>query len=373
MGVKYIDEPDTEFKVIFSDWSPETSIGKNATQQVLVKPTSLEAPVLSDFSFSVTQENELNLTCGKYYIDVPTSIFDALLYCEAAENMFEPMYIETQMKINNNEWEDVYIANPNWIFSNYRIASPDGTALNENDSVKVRARFVCENLGLYSDWSNIIGTKASFKASTWAQYELLDARILGLIPDKLLNEDLTLPINRAEFADISVKTYEILSGTTVEPAENNPFTDTNDAEILKAYNAGITVGTSATTFSPDKLINREQAATMLARVYKKIAINGWEINKDSDFEDLFVNLYTMPSLFSDDDKISDWAKSSVYFMAANKIINGIGSNTFAPKATTEEELRSGYAQATREQAIIMASKMIKNLNFSTSLLEKTTL
>ena len=48
-----------------------------------------------------------------------------------------------------------------------------------------------------------------------------------------------------------------------------PDADCNDHEVLKAFNVGLTVGTSSTTFSPNMLLNREQAATMLTRVYKK--------------------------------------------------------------------------------------------------------
>ncbi|NLX77289.1 MAG: hypothetical protein GXZ01_08000 [Clostridiaceae bacterium] len=37
-------------------------------------------------------------------------------------------------------------------------------------------------------------------------------------------------------------------------------------------NIGVTNGTSETTFSPKMLLNREQAATMLNRVYKKVTM-----------------------------------------------------------------------------------------------------
>ena len=141
----------------------------------------------------------------------------------------------------------------------------------------------------------------------------------------------------------------------------NPFTDTKDIEVLKAYQVGITTGTSATTFHPDTLLNREQAATMLTRVYKKISIDGWEMSKDGEFADTFNGLFSMPAPFADDAQISDWAKPSVYFMAANGIINGVGNNTFAPKATTDAEIAIGYAQATREQALAIATRMVKNL------------
>jgi hypothetical protein len=166
---------------------------------------------------------------------------------------------------------------------------------------------------------------------------------------------LTKPITRAEFAAVSVKLYENLSGKTATPATNNSFTDTSDPEVLKAYNVGLTAGTSATTFSPNTLLNREQAATMLTRVYKAATLSGWTLATDADFP----LDYTKPATFADDADISDFAKDSVYFMAANGIIAGTGNNMFSPKAVTDAQKAQGYAQATREQALVIAVRMVE--------------
>ncbi len=193
--------------------------------------------------------------------------------------------------------------------------------------------------------------------SAWASAELAKADALGLIPESLVDADLTQSITRAEFAAISVKAYEALSGTAALPNTVNPFTDTADIEVLKAYNLGITTGVSATEFAPDTLLNREQAATMLTRTFKRATMNGWTIQTDAQF----ALTYEKPALFADDADISDWAKDSVYFMAANGIINGVGDNKFAPKNVTTEEEATGYANATREQALIIAVRMVENL------------
>ena len=194
-------------------------------------------------------------------------------------------------------------------------------------------------------------------ASEWATAELERADELGLIPTSLYGEDLTQDITRAEFAAVAVRTYEALSGISAIPAVTNPFTDCTDVDVLKAYNIGAVNGTSATTYDPDALLNREQAATMLTRVFKKISMPGWTLPTDSQF----TLPYTKPAAFADDKDISDWAKDSVYFMAANGIINGVGNNKFAPKNVTTEEEANGYANATREQALIIAVRMVENL------------
>ena len=76
---------------------------------------------------------------------------------------------------------------------------------------------------------------AAYTASEWAKPELEKAQSYGLIPDVLKDADLTRPITRAEFAAVAVKAYENFTGTTVSPVATNPFTDTSNTDVLKAY------------------------------------------------------------------------------------------------------------------------------------------
>jgi hypothetical protein len=195
--------------------------------------------------------------------------------------------------------------------------------------------------------------------SDWAQPEITKAREMDLIPDSLMLEgiDYTKPITRAEFAAVSVKVYEALSGTKAIPAAVNPFADTNDVEVLKAYNAGIAIGVSATNFDPNAILTREQAATMLTRVFKRVTIPNWTLAADAEFK----LTYIMPARFPDDAKISDWASDSVYFMASNGIIRGMTNGDFAPRNMTNDEEARGYANSTREQALAIAVRMVENL------------
>ena len=151
-----------------------------------------------------------------------------------------------------------------------------------------------------NDKSDNAGTETAFTASEWAQSELKEAAALGLIPDSLKGADLTAPITRAEFAAVSVKCYEALTDMKAEPYAPNPFTDTADAEVLKAYNIDVTNGTSPTSFSPEELLNREQAATMLTRLYKKSAIDGWTLETDGNYVGTFRGMYETPAPFADD-------------------------------------------------------------------------
>jgi len=90
-------------------------------------------------------------------------------------------------------------------------------------------------------------------------------------------------------------------------------------------------------------------------VFKKWHFNGWTYETDENFK---LN-YTRSARFADDASISNWAYDSVYFMAANEIILGYTNNTFRPRTTANDPV--GYANATREQALLIALRMVENM------------
>ena len=157
----------------------------------------------------------------------------------------------------------------------------------------------------------------------------------GLIPETFAKKDATKAITRLDFAAVAVKLYEAISGKKAEKATSNPFTDTNDEYVLMAYALGITKGTSETTFTPNAEITREQMATMLTRALSKAGINTtMDISNTSKF--------------ADDSDLNDWGRPSVYFMAKEEIIKGIGDNRF-----------NGLGNAKVEEAIAIALRSVE--------------
>ena len=175
------------------------------------------------------------------------------------------------------------------------------------------------------------------KASEWAEPELKEASKENLIPEIFDEANLTKNITRKEFAHTVVKMYEKITGQKAVPIAKNPFTDTKDEEVLKAYNIGITNGTSDTTFSPDDLITREQMATMMTRALTKAG-------KDTSRPE-------SAKLFADDSEFSEYAKDSIYYMSSIEIIKGVGENKFDAKGN-----------ASREQALAISIRCVKKLN-----------
>ena len=195
-----------------------------------------------------------------------------------------------------------------------------------------------------SPFSNVveIGTAAFYSgASAWAKPELQKANDLGLIPGILKGADMTKPITREEFAELTVLLYEKVSKKISKPVSPNPFTDTTNPQILKAYNLGITTGTSQTTFSPKVLINREQCAAMLFRAIKAIHPQG-------DYS--VAGVKDLP----DQKHISSWAVEATKYMNKIGVIAGDAQGNFMPKATTPAQEAAGYGMATREQAIALS-------------------
>ena len=191
--------------------------------------------------------------------------------------------------------------------------------------------------------------ESGYRCSAWALDEVRQADFLGIFPDSLRGADLTKPITRAEFAGVGANAYVRMAKRTVEPYSPNPFTDTNDRDVLRAYAAQITGGTSATTFSPDAKLTREQGATMLSRAYKHTIYPDYTLARDGEFP----LPYSRPAFFADDADISQYAYQSVNFMFENNVISGVGDNKFGPGNNM-----------TREQALAIAVRMLDNLTFA---------
>lgn len=165
----------------------------------------------------------------------------------------------------------------------------------------------------------------------WAVDLVNQAISANLMPSYLRGQDLRLPITRAQFASLSVRLYESMSGITVPLPAKNPFTDTSDPDVQKAYSMGFTAGKTASTFGPNDQLTREQAATMLTSVYKRL---GGSVPAAA----------SLP--FRDQSHISSWARDSVSFMSKHHIIAGYEDGRFAPKDTAQ-----------RQACLIMALRM----------------
>lgn len=104
----------------------------------------------------------------------------------------------------------------------------------------------------------------------------------------------------------------------------NPFTDLEQDWYMDAvqwaFEAGVTKGTSETTFDPDTVITREQLAAMFYRYAQYCGLDV-SVGKDTD-----ILSYT------DAQSISDWAMDAMQWACGSGLIRGVGNDTLAPTA-----------------------------------------
>ena len=268
-------------------------------------------------------------------------------------------YVNIDKKIGQNEWIGVE-AIPSATVLEFYATGEDQYRFEQlwvedyewdgSSPVSYRVSVVLEDLvgngGGASEYSNV--ATIGLLSSGWAKPELEKAQGYGLIPDILIGKDLSKPITREEFCELAVLLYEQVTGKTPVAASPNPFTDTTNPRVLMAYKLGITTGISTTKFEPVRLIDREQCATMLFRAIKAIAPTG---------------NYSAPNAkpFPDQKLISTWALDAAKYMAQQGIIRGDAAGNFMPKATATAQTAANYGRATREAAIIMASRTYEGM------------
>ena len=136
------------------------------------------------------------------------------------------------------------------------------------------------------------------------------------------------PITRAELVTI------LLSALGKKAIAKAPFKDVAESDwyapyLAAAHNAGIIQGDSEGNFRPNEPVTRQDAATIIYR-----ALNRGKA------------AYTETE-FSDNDAISDYAKTAVASMQKNGIIRGMPNGSFAP-----------LSGATRAEAAVMIARSV---------------
>ncbi|MCL2124566.1 MAG: MAC/perforin domain-containing protein [Oscillospiraceae bacterium] len=159
--------------------------------------------------------------------------------------------------------------------------------------------------------------------SKWAVPELQEAYDFGLTYPEIM-KNFNAQITREEFCTIVVKLYESLTWKEAEPISPNPFTDTNNPEVLKAFKLEIVNGTSVDKFSPYASITRQDICVMIFR-----ALEAAMPDMDKSAADM--------SNFTDAGKIANYAKAAVGFCIKNEIMGGTSPTTLDPLGNTSRE------------------------------------
>lgn len=162
-------------------------------------------------------------------------------------------------------------------------------------------------------------------AYEYVEYMAAGGFVNGKTPNMFYPED---PITRAEFIAILAR----MSGEQKSEGYSGPFTDVDTNQyyasaVAWAARAGVTKGTSDTTFSPHQKITRQEIAAMIVRYAKYMHYTITLKNEARDF--------------SDSASIAEYARPSVSEMQQADIINGYQDGTFRPlrNATRAEAVK----------------------------------
>ena len=141
-------------------------------------------------------------------------------------------------------------------------------------------------------------------------------------------------VTREQFAKMIILASGKYNSLAVNEFTDIPAGDWSATYVASAKAAGFINGVGEGKFGYGRSITREDMAVMIYNVMKANGVT-FDANKTD---------------FADYSEISDYAKEAVSALAAKGIINGMGDNTFAPKAT-----------ATRAQAALLVYAITKEV------------
>ncbi len=169
--------------------------------------------------------------------------------------------------------------------------------------------------------------------ANWALTEVSAMDRLGLIPYELTYADMSDEITREQMCAIAVATYEEVMGMEAPLPEEDPFTDTYDENVSKAYALGIVQGDGFGTFRPDDSLTRLEFFCFVSRY---LTATGLTV-APSNYADL--------TRFSDADLLPKWGKEPAKVTVGLGIVEGSGTTLNPLRTTTIMEALAMFCRA----------------------------
>ena len=122
--------------------------------------------------------------------------------------------------------------------------------------------------------------------------------------------------------------YRLAGSPAVTGSVSSIFTDCVDGQwyssaVLWAYQNKIVEGITATTFSPDNSLTREE---MAAIIYRYAVLKGATVQTDLTLK------------YSDSASVDDWAKAGVAYCTAKGLMTGDTATTFSPDSSADRAM-----------------------------------
>ena len=175
--------------------------------------------------------------------------------------------------------------------------------------------------------------------SEWAEVDYDALTRCAIITEEVMSNNLKEGITRAEVCGMLANFYERLTWIKIIKKEN-PFVDTNDEDVIRAYSVGIVSGRGGKYFDPYGVVTREEFCIMMVNLLNKAGKN-CTVTREIIHE--ILNKYW------DGNQVSSWAKEAVVANIHYGIMSGASPVYISPGSHT-----------TREQAIIMINRAYNN-------------
>ena len=220
-----------------------------------------------------------------------------------------------EYRVNGGKWQKTNVftgleSNTEYTFTQRIAETNTAYASPESASIKVRTFS-----GLTAD------SFKDVKSGSWYE-EYVDTVVKYGIFNGISDTEFApnANITRAMFVQALAK----LDGANIDNSLKTKFKDVPAGKwfagaVKWATDCGVVNGISENEFSPNANITREQMCAMLVRY--------------ANHKEIKLKTVTSKAKFSDDNKISSYAKESVYACQMAGIVNGMTETTFEPKGT----------------------------------------
>ena len=214
--------------------------------------------------------------------------------------------------------------------------SPSGqVALSQGVTVAVR---------VYEKYRGIPDESQGYD-KPWYRYYVDRAKDYGILPEPLLEADMTRSATRAELSAILAA---VLPAQELEPINQVTFiSDYAETEpywqsVMTLYRAGVLTGDTAGRFSPDRNIRRSELAAVLVRLVRPEYRIKMEQGDTASGMGAFVLPDPLPEIPFTDVKENQWYFPYVRCAYALDLVSGVSSQYFDP---------NGFVQLSQAAAV----------------------
>lgn len=198
------------------------------------------------------------------------------------------------------------------------IVNGTGSALNWAGTTSCQEAIVL----FYRTYNKAVERLVAYEnMAPWAAEAIGDMDSLGLIPHRIKFAPMNGSISRQDLCKLLMNTYSFITGVTADDlgTPEDPFTDTDDVDVLNAHRLGVVNGKGSGTFSPAESITRQDFFKMTVNFLSAI---GFPYTDDET-----VSLEG----FSDADQLAEYAAGSARLLVGLGIVNGTSDNRLNPR------------------------------------------